>query len=125
MTSNDTGTGPEQARLQERVGAWGEATFPDSTTRSIFLHARDELVLELGTAIDHVERTVREHPTERVDIGKVREEAADVFLLLLHLAHRYGFDLHEAAEEKFATVQARTYTTDSGRGYVRHDEVTA
>lgn len=105
--------------LQERVGVWGDATFPRSTPETICAHLHDE-TLELAEAIHVYERGPLDvDPLPLIE--HVREETADVYLLLLHLAHRFGFDLHKAAEEKFATVQTRTYTTDSGRGYTRHD----
>ena len=114
---------PFEQPLQDRVGKWGERTFPTSTEESIFAHMIDEC-MELGEAMEEYDRgSLTTDPL--VVKGKVAEEAADVYLLLLHLAHRYNIDLHEAAEEKFAVVQKRTYTTDSGRGYVRHDAESA
>jgi NTP pyrophosphatase (non-canonical NTP hydrolase) len=122
MTMSDT-------TLQDRVGMWGETTFPEATDQSIMAHMLDEYT-ELDDSLDGSPVTLAGdqqviHTAVAVDKAKVAEEAADVYLLLLHLAHRHGFSLQDAAEGKFAIVQKRTYTTDSGRGYVRHDEVSA
>lgn len=101
----------DEEPLQDRVGAWGTRTFPASTEMNIIAHLRDEVV-ELEEAV------ALQGPG---DAEAAAVEAADAYLLLLHLAHRYGFDLQAAAEAKFAIVQTRSYTTDSGRGYLRHD----
>lgn len=106
--------------FQDRVAGWGRVTFPHATPETIWAHMHDE-TLELADAMEEYDRGPL--TTDALAIkNKVAEEAADVYLLLLHLAAWYGFDLEEAAREKFAIVQTRTYTTDSGRGYTRHDE---
>lgn len=112
--------------FQREVGEWGEATFPQSTPASIAAHLLDEAV----EAQEAVARAVWRESDALPDLmrerhrAEVAEEAADVYLLLLHLAHRYGFDLETEARNKMAINRMRTWTTDSGRGYVKHDEVT-
>jgi hypothetical protein len=44
------------------------------------------------------------------------EECADAFLMLLHLAHRNGFDLEAEARKKFERVRNAEWV-DDGRGY--------
>ena len=107
--------------FQNKVAGWGRVTFPHATPTSIVLHLTDETG-ELREAVSLAELATGTREDRAARLPAVREEAADVYLLLLHLADRYGFDLEEAAREKFAIVQTRTYTTDSGRGYIRHDE---
>lgn len=113
MTQND---------FQQIVGEWGESTFPDSTLRSIMAHLREEIA-ELH---DAVERQAFHDDIEERTTGAYRheiaEEAADVYLLVLHLAYRCGIDLQNAAVEKFAENRLRTWH-DDGRGYARHVEV--
>lgn len=108
--------------LQRRVGEWGERTFPDATDYSIVAHLRDE-VRELTYAVVEIQ--------EEVDAGNaihsndnLQTEAADCLLLLLHLAHRNGFSLFDAAVVKVAINEKRTWNTVAPGGYVKHDEVT-
>lgn len=110
--------------FQDRVSAWGRVTFPHSTPTSIVMHLTDETG-GLREAVSLAELATGTREDRQARLPAVREEAADVYLMLLHLADRYGFDLEEAAREKFAIVQTRTYGTDSGRGYTRHDEEVA
>jgi NTP pyrophosphatase (non-canonical NTP hydrolase) len=107
--------------LQRDVGEWGNRTFPAATNESIFAHLRDE-VDEVDFAVNDL-RNPFHHPPE--DLFALGEECADCLMLLLHLAHRNGFSLIEEARKKFAINQQRTWTTDSGNGYIKHDEVTA
>lgn len=104
--------------FQREIGLWGEATFPDSTPKTIMAHLREE-VFELGFEVqDWMDR-----PGPPSDFGRERigEELADCYLLLLHLAHRVGIDLDMAAAEKFDTNKTRTWH-DDGRGYAKHVE---
>lgn len=105
--------------FQNDVGIWGGETFPQGTVTTILAHLRDE--------VDELEDALM-HPASYTSMSANREmlagEMADVYLLLLHLAHRTGVDLEMAAAEKFDINKQRTWTTDSGRGYVKHDEVT-
>lgn len=96
--------------FQDRLGAWGDRTFPHSTFTSKLSHLDDE-VRELWAA------PLRDRPHDAI-----REEAADCFMLLCHVAHAEGFDLLAAAEEKFAAIQSRTWDEPDERGVVRHVE---
>lgn len=89
--------------LQDLVGQWGMQTFPEATSDTIIAHMREEVV-ELQEATDGYE----EHG--------VGEELADIGLMLLHLAHRYGVDLQTEMIRKFAEVQGDEFV-DDGRGY--------
>ena len=89
--------------LQQRIGEWGDATFPEATGGSITRHLRDE--------VDEIART-----TTKADLA---EELADAQHLLFHLAHREGISLHLATVTKFGANQARTWEP-SERGYWRH-----
>ena len=77
--------------LQKQIGEWGVETFPTATNRSIAQHLLEEA--------DEVENAAKNQ-----GIG-LMEECADVLLLLLHLAHRNGFDLEQAARQKFETIR--------------------
>lgn len=88
--------------FQRAVGEWADATFPLSTDQTIRAHLSDE-VAELADGV-------------MVDAF----EAADCYLLLLHLAHKEGFSLDEVAREKFAINQRRTWGKPDERGVVRH-----
>lgn len=109
--------------FQTRVGRWGERSFPQSTIRSIAAHLTEECG-ELAEACEGWQ-----HQTEcGLDLvassyaDQIREEAADVLLILQHLAHRLEFDLAAAAEEKFEICRRRKWEMDPKRGYAKHVE---
>lgn len=94
--------------LQQTVGEWGTRTFPKSSPVSIALHLRDE---------------ANELVSEVPDGDEIAEEAADCLLLLLHLAHRCGFSLFDAAVAKATINERRTWQTEPNeRGYMSHIE---
>lgn len=96
--------------FQHQVGAWAERTFPASDWRSVVTHLQEE-VEELSNAL---------YP-DLDGRGDYREEAADCLLLLLHLAHKEGFSLMEAATQKHRENVCRIWETDdNGRGYWKH-----
>ncbi len=90
--------------LQWRVGEWAKQTFPHSTRYSIIEHLNRE-VMELS---------------DSVDSDTDREECADVLLLLLHLAHRFGFSLLEEAEQKFHVCLTREWAEPDAQGVSEH-----
>jgi hypothetical protein len=90
--------------FQQQIGEWANRTFPESTSATILAHLRDEVV-ELMDA----------EPAQRA------AEAADCFLLLLHLAHRDGFSLFDAGVVKAAINAKRTWASVTNeRGYFGH-----
>lgn len=99
-------------RVQAIVGKWANETFPDADNDSITSHLTDE-VEELANAA-HVDAE---------GMGNIEEEAADCLLLLLHLAHRNGFSLFDAAAVKHSLNTARTWQTERNeRGYYAHQD---
>lgn len=104
--------------FQGAVGEWGAQTFPDTNDKKILAHLRDE--------VDELDEVLKGRfwpgGKRRVVADDVGEELADVFLMLLHLAHRHGISLRDQAERKFGIVQTRTYTTETEKGYLRHDD---
>ena len=103
--------------LQRTIGEWGEATFPDSTPATIMMHLREEVdELARAIALDNPSYTSRD-----ANVQAVAEEAADVYLILLHIAHRIGFDLEQSAQAKHVVNLGRQWH-DDGRGYAKHVE---
>lgn len=107
----------ELRTLQKIVGTWGDTTFPLSEPASIARHMAEE-VSEIEDAI----LGVALHSAEDVP-----DEAADLVLLLMHLAHKLDFDLWDAVERKFDTNQHRAWenqdaTAATERGYWKHTE---
>lgn len=82
-------TAPTATELQRTVGEWGATTFPEETPTSILAHLQEEVdeLKDLNQPMD-----------------QFQEEAAAVYLILLHIAHRTGFSLHDAAVAKFNEV---------------------
>lgn len=92
-------------KLQETVGTWGEQTFPKATLRSIVTHLEEE-VGELKEAIEAE--------------SNVMEEAADIYLMLLHIAHKMNSSLDESAKVKFAICKERKWSEPDKDGVSRH-----
>jgi hypothetical protein len=70
---------PTFKEFQQQIGEWGNTTFPTSTVDSVLAHMKEEAV-ELRA----LPRT---------------EEAADMGLLLTHVAYKSGFDLFEELDK--------------------------
>lgn len=102
--------------LQSRLAAWADETFPASDSMSVMRHLRDE-VDELW---DEHRDSYGPGPMGGI-AAMVEEEAADVGLLLLHLADKLGFSLFDAMERKFAVNRGREWQTEANdRGYWGH-----
>jgi NTP pyrophosphatase (non-canonical NTP hydrolase) len=103
-----------------RVGQWAERTFPQATPVSIARHLQEEAAELLTACEQHAEDLANGcDALASGSLDRIREEAADVQLLLTHLPYRLGFDLQAAAEEKFAVNQGRTWEPVEG-GYSKH-----
>lgn len=101
--------------FQREVGEWADRTFPRSDWFSICGHLREEAT-ELSEALG---ATAHDQKAD----AEARTEAADCLLLLLHLAHKEGFDLLAEARAKHAVNVARTWETDDGgKGYWKHTD---
>jgi hypothetical protein len=86
VKDTDAGSVGELSAFQKAVGEWQKATFPKETKESLVAHLRKE-VLEL-------------------EVSHAPEETADCMLLLIGHAHICGYDLLEAAREKFEIVKS-------------------
>lgn len=93
--------------FQTEIGMWGDTTFPSVTIDTIAAHFQEE-----------VEEFLNEHANGTDDRAR---ELADVFLLMLHYAHRAGFSLSEAAAQKMAINKTRVWnTTPEPAGHWKH-----
>ena len=86
--------------LQNQLGRWAENKFPSSNNRSI---------------TNHLKREVKE-----LKDSNEPSEAADCLLLLLHHAHKNGYDLLEEAKKKFEIVKLRRWGEPDAEGVVEH-----
>jgi NTP pyrophosphatase (non-canonical NTP hydrolase) len=101
------------SEFQKHVGEWNVATFPDSSTTGHMNHIKqevDELDAELKLLVINPTQSIR----------NVAEEAADVFILLLSLAHKFGFDLLTAASDKHRILKNRTWHPPDVNGIHHH-----
>ena len=97
--------------MQDEIGAWGDATFPNGDRYGVVSHFREE-VREFLDVADSIPNNPQYDEAE---------EAADVFLLLLHFAHKVGFDLETVTERKMAVNRLRTWnTTPEPEGHFKH-----
>lgn len=90
---------------QNRIGTWGDITFPHSNKHTILSHLQEE-IKELAELVQN----------ENADIADVRMEVADVLLLSVQLAHRYKFNAIEAADQKMKINRKRKWNTDAEEG---------
>ncbi len=89
--------------LRQEYISWSQKTFPDQTRESIWTHFLEEV------------EEMRDAPHDG-------SEFADVFALLLCLAHKSGVDLVEELRKKFAINKGRTWVqTPAG---MRHERPT-
>ena len=118
-------------QFQAEFAAWADATFPRSTPRSRARHLfREAIELVCAThqgddpdllAGQLADDLARELAKERMrGGGDVAEEAADLLLLLLHLAQGSHFSLLAAAQEKYAEVRGRTWGAPDEAGVTEH-----
>ena len=118
-------------QFQAEFAAWADVTFPHSTPRSRARHLfREAIELVCAThqgddpdllAAQLADDLTHELAKERArGDGDVAEEAADLFLLLLHLAQGNNFSLLAAAQEKYAAVRGRTWGEPDAAGVTEH-----
>ena len=100
--------------FQREVGRWAESVFTRATDTSVATHLARE-VAELRAWC-----VAADDGRAPVPVADVAEEAADCFLLLLHLAHRCEFSLLDAAHAKFAKNRARRWGEPDAEGVVEH-----
>lgn len=104
--------------FQHEVGEWGKVKFPQASELTIAIHLTRE-----AAELRRVAETFA--ACEGVPPEIFEEECADCLLLLLHIAHRAGFSLLEAARQKFSVVKTREWgeADDEGvREHIRHVE---
>ena len=90
--------------FQTEVGLWADQTFPQSSKHSILKH----LEKEIKELIDHE------------DFDNLKEECADIVMLLIHLAHKNRFNLIEEVDKKFDIVQKRKWAEPDEHGVCLH-----
>lgn len=101
-------------RFATEVQQWQRETFPGGSSYGAVEHLVEEAG-ELAYAVKH-------GPSN----AAVREEAADVLLLLIAVAGLEGFDLMAAAQHKMRINRERTWeTAPNERGYRKHIEAEA
>ena len=104
--------------LQGELNRWGERTFPDATDETIYAHLKAEIG-ELGSNIaDWNDEIGREY----VNKDDLESELADVLILALQLAGRYGIDADLAIHRKMEINRKRTWQYDAERGFSVHVE---
>lgn len=94
--------------FQDRVGQWAEKTFTKATDQTVLTHMKREMV-ELEESVAHGNLK-----------PELAEECADIYLLLLHLAHRNKFDLQAFAKRKHEVNTQRLWGAPDAEGVVEH-----
>lgn len=120
--------------FQRQVGEWAEGTFPHATTHTIARHLFREAVelciatMPPGALTTTLYAYLKAEAFDQIDrIGERRRdphatpaESADVFLLLLHLAHKSGYSLLAVAHTKHQENRAREWGEADEAGVVEH-----
>jgi len=100
--------------FQHYIGTWGQNTFPDATINGQLAH----LDLELNEV--HEAANVFFNNPSIENKKAVQEEIADVFILLLGVAHKMDFDLMLVAAGKFRVLQSRKWLPANPDGVYHH-----
>lgn len=94
---------------QQSCSAWARETFggrPEATVARVAARANEEMAELLTIA------------TSKAPYRGLAYEAADVVIVLYHLAGIAGFDLHKAIDEKMEINRKRKWTSNGdGVGY--------
>ena len=101
-----------RADLQRQTGTWADGQFPNSNNETIRSHLKEEMLEFLG-----------EDAEGALIPGVIGdpEEAADILLLLMHHAHKNGYDLLDEGIRKLAINQKRKWkTTPEPGGHIKH-----
>ena len=113
---------PTLQQLQDRVVAfseardWGRFHSPRNLAMALSVEANELLELYLWSADDGPQ------PSQAAREPRVADQAADVLLCLLNLAHRAGIDLAAALDAKLAAAE-RKYPVERVRGQaLKYDE---
>jgi len=112
----------ELKAFQDAWGEWEDKTFPKSDLESICSHFREEArefaggIEEIAPGIPGPINIIRHEPSHDP------EEAADCLLLLLHHAHKAGYNLMAEALHKARINVQRDWDTedDGGHGHFKH-----
>jgi len=100
--------------LAAEIRAWQIETFPNGTP----LGAAEHLLEEARELVQELRGMGK---PRAYDFDRVREEAADVLLLLIAVAGMVGFDLLPAAVDKMEINRNRTWESEPNeRGYRKH-----
>ncbi|MBJ6146293.1 nucleotide pyrophosphohydrolase [Hymenobacter sp. BT559] len=98
--------------------------FRDERDWAQFHNAKD-LALALSIEAAELNEQFLWKTAEQADVGKVREELADVLLYAFQLADKYHWDIAELMREKIAR-NAEKYPVNLARGNAnKYDELTA
>lgn len=109
--------------FQDAWGEWADKAFPRSDLESIASHFREEALEFAGGDIPLFSTNyIKEPYLESVPPSHDPEEAADCLLLLLHHAHKAGYDLMAEAMRKAQINVERDWDTEDegGHGHFKH-----
>jgi NTP pyrophosphatase (non-canonical NTP hydrolase) len=102
--------------FQNYVGEWGNKIF-NSKRGSGYNRTKHALsiVAHLEEEIEELKTAIKSKYTQAI-----AQETADCFLMLLHIAYLYSFDLLERAVEKMLINLKRTWGEPDEKGIIHH-----
>ena len=113
----------ETNELQRLIGEWGNSTFMSKKedTHKIILHLVEE-VLELANVSKNTIKEIQKMVKPSIINNPDPVEAADVMMLLIHVAHVSGFSLEEEVLKKFEECKQRVWKAPDDNGIIKHAE---
>jgi NTP pyrophosphatase (non-canonical NTP hydrolase) len=100
--------------FQRYIGTWGQDTFPESTLSGQMAHLDLEICEVQEAATNYFNNPTLDNKKE------FQAEIADVFILILGIAHRMDFDLMLVAADKFRVIQSRKWLPANPDGVYHH-----
>lgn len=105
----------ESLRVQTKIGRWVDNTF-DLKRGFDFYRSVEGMLEHLQKEVMELRNTV----FGRATTDLVAEEAADCVILLLCIAHKYGFNLMEEVEKKFEVLKTRKWGDPDEKSVIEH-----
>lgn len=104
------------SEFQKEVGVWGDETFNKKRSVNVWDNTTG-IINHLQKEFYELKEACKNKNTGK---GIIPEEAADCFIILIHLAHLHDFDLMKWAEKKMVVNRKRKWGKPDKFGVIEH-----